>query len=129
MYRINFRRIFSSFVRSMFFTSCLYYKHIMIVNDDSRVIRMMLQVVASPTIIIENIYSIGITHDNGNMFIVQAWLNEVGQTWELISECTGANIGFLLWSWNNKRYNEFKVTVFYLRNPSPFPTQEVGYFR
>ncbi len=63
-----------------FFTSCLYYKHIRIVNDDSRVIRVMLQVVASPTIIIENIYSIGITHDNGNMFIVQAWLNEVGQT-------------------------------------------------
>jgi hypothetical protein len=33
--------------------SCgLYYKHTTIVNDDSRVIRMTLQVVASPTIVI-----------------------------------------------------------------------------
>ncbi len=80
--------------------------------------------------LLENIYSIGITHDNANMFIVQAWLNEVGQTWELISECTGANIGFLLWSWNNKNNNELKVTVSYLHDPPPpFPTQEVGYIR
>jgi len=45
------------------------------VNDDSRVVRMMLQVVASPTIIrmttvevsfmlLENIYSTGITNDD-----------------------------------------------------------------
>jgi hypothetical protein len=61
--------------------SGLYYKH-MIVNDDSRVVRMTLQVVASPTIVIlatlkatsiviqinlekafllENIFSTGIT--------------------------------------------------------------------
>jgi hypothetical protein len=57
----------------------LYYKHITIVNDDSI---MMLQVVASPTIIIlttlevsfmllSNIYSRGITHDNRNIFLVQ----------------------------------------------------------
>jgi predicted transporter len=29
----------------------MYYNHITIVNDDSRVIRMTLQVVASPTIV------------------------------------------------------------------------------
>jgi len=51
-------------------TSALYYKHIRIVNDNSRVVRMMLQVVASPTIVVlstlevsftilENIYSTG----------------------------------------------------------------------
>ncbi len=33
-------------------TSGLYYKHITIINDDSRVIRIMLQVVVSPVIII-----------------------------------------------------------------------------
>jgi hypothetical protein len=32
--------------------SGMYYKHITIVNDDSRVIRIMLQVVASPKIVI-----------------------------------------------------------------------------
>ncbi len=72
--------------------SCsLYYKHIAIVNDHSRVVRMMLQVVASPTIVIpmtldmpfmllENIYSTGITHDDfhdhcpddHHVFIIQA---------------------------------------------------------
>jgi hypothetical protein len=44
----------------------------MIVNGGSRVVRMTLQVVASPTIIIlttlevllENIYTTGVTHDN-----------------------------------------------------------------
>jgi len=59
-----------SFMRSTLVTK--YYKHIMIVNDDSRVIRMMILVAASPIIIIlvtievpfmllENIYSAGIT--------------------------------------------------------------------
>jgi hypothetical protein len=67
--------------------SGLYYKHKMIVNDDSVVIRMTLQVVASPTIIIltvlevsvtllQNIYSTVVTHDNCregcNIFIVEA---------------------------------------------------------
>jgi hypothetical protein len=58
--------------------SGLYYKHNTIVNDDSRVVRMMLQVVAPPTIVIltalevsimllNNIYSIDITHDNRHM--------------------------------------------------------------
>jgi hypothetical protein len=52
----------------------LYYKHITIVNDDSRVIWMMLQVVATTTIVIlttlevsfmllENIYSTSVTYD------------------------------------------------------------------
>jgi hypothetical protein len=49
----------------------LYYKDIIIANDDSRVIRMMLQVVASPMIVILTtlevsfmlIYSTGITYD------------------------------------------------------------------
>ncbi len=56
-----------------------YYKHFMIVIDNSRVIRMMLQIVASPMIIIlmtleaptnviqttlENIYSTGVTYDH-----------------------------------------------------------------
>jgi len=55
----------------------------MIVNDDFRVVRMRLQVVVSPTIVIlttlevsflllENIYSTGFTHDNSHIFIVQA---------------------------------------------------------
>ncbi len=52
----------------VFLMNCgLYYKHITIVNDDSRVVRMILQAVASPTIVImmtlENIYSTGITDD------------------------------------------------------------------
>ncbi len=61
-------------------TSGLYYKHITIVNDDFRVVRMTLQVVASPMIVIlttlevsftllENIYSTAITHDDRNIFI------------------------------------------------------------
>ncbi len=33
-------------------TCGLYHKHVMLVNDDSRVVRMMLQVVLTPTIII-----------------------------------------------------------------------------
>ncbi len=56
----------------------LYYKHITIVNDNSI---MMLQVVASPTIIVlmtlevsfmllANIYSRGITHDDHHVTIV-----------------------------------------------------------
>jgi hypothetical protein len=59
---------------------CLYYKHIMIVNDDSRFIRMMLQVVALSTInilmtlevsftLLENIYGTGITDDDHCMMI------------------------------------------------------------
>jgi hypothetical protein len=58
--------------------SGLYYKHSMIVNDDSI---MTLQVEASPTIIIlttlevpfmllANIYSTGITHDDCHVTIV-----------------------------------------------------------
>ncbi len=59
--------------------SCgMYYKHITIVNDDSI---MMLQVVASPTIniltnldgsfmLLANIYSRGVTHDDRHVTIV-----------------------------------------------------------
>jgi hypothetical protein len=58
-------------------TGGLYYKHITIINGNSRAVRMMLQVVASPTIVIlmtllvsfmllENIYSTGVTHDDCN---------------------------------------------------------------
>ncbi len=58
-----------------FYPRGLYYKHIRIVNDDSRVIRMTLQAVASPMIVIMttlevsscmllgNIHSTGITCD------------------------------------------------------------------
>jgi hypothetical protein len=57
--------------------------NITIVNGGSRVIRMMLHVVMSPTIVnltalevsfmlLENIYSTGITYDRQNIFIVQA---------------------------------------------------------
>ncbi len=68
------------------FTRCgLYYKYVAIINDDSRVVRMTLQVVASPTIIIlmtlevsftlpESINSTGVTHDNRKIFIVPAIL-------------------------------------------------------
>jgi hypothetical protein len=59
----------------------LYYKHITIVNDNSRVIRMTLQVATSPTILIlmtlevsfmppENIYSTGLTRDDCHTMIV-----------------------------------------------------------
>ncbi len=59
----------------------LNYKHITIVNDNSRVIRIELQVLASTTIVIlttlevsftllENIYSTDITHDDSYMMIV-----------------------------------------------------------
>ncbi len=59
----------------------LYYKHIMIISNDSRVIRMMLQVVTSPMNAIlttlevsfthlENIYSTGVTHDDRHMMII-----------------------------------------------------------
>jgi hypothetical protein len=65
--------------------SGLFYTHITIVNDDFRVIRMMFQVVASPMVtilttlpplevsymLLENIYNIGATHDNLNIFKVQ----------------------------------------------------------
>ncbi len=61
--------------------SGLHYKNITIVNDDSTVVRMTVQVVASPTIVIlmtlevsfmllENIYITGITHDDRHMTIV-----------------------------------------------------------
>ncbi len=40
-----------------------------------------------------------------------------------------ANIDFLLKSWNNKHYNELKVMVFYLQDPPPLPTLEVGQFK
>ncbi len=62
-------------------TSWMYYKHITIVNYDCRVVRMMLKIVASPTIIIlmtlevsflliERIYSTGVTHDDRHMLII-----------------------------------------------------------
>ncbi len=55
----------------------------MIVNDESRFVRMMLQAVALPMIVIlttlevsfmllEHIYSTGLTYDSQNIFIVQA---------------------------------------------------------
>ncbi len=55
-------------------TSGLYYKHITTINDDSRVVRMMLQVVESHTItiltalgvsfmLLENIYCTIITYN------------------------------------------------------------------
>jgi hypothetical protein len=58
----------------------LYRKNITIVNDTSRVSRMTLQVVASPTIIIlktlevsltllENTYGTGMTHNDHHMAI------------------------------------------------------------
>ncbi len=61
--------------------SGLYYKHITIVNANTRVVKMVLQVVASPMIVIlvtleasftliENIYSAGVTHDNQHMTII-----------------------------------------------------------
>ncbi len=71
-------------------TCGLYYKNITIVNDTSRVVRMTPQLGASLMIVIltimllqlsimllENIYSTGVTHDNRHMmikifFIVQA---------------------------------------------------------
>ncbi len=74
-----------NFIRLLVSLTCgLYHKHTTIVNDDSRVIRMMLQVVASPTIVIlmtlelsfmllENIYSTGITHDDRHMTILIFW--------------------------------------------------------
>ncbi len=60
---------------NMVTTSDLYYKHIMIVNDDSRAVRMTLQAVTSLTIFIlitlklsfmllQNIYSRGVTYDH-----------------------------------------------------------------
>jgi len=62
-------------------TSGLYYKHITIVNDNST---MMLQVVASPMIIIltnlevsfmllANIYSRGVTHDDRYILYKKRW--------------------------------------------------------
>ncbi len=58
-----------------------YNKYITIVNDGSRILIMMLQVVASPLIIIlmtleesftllKNIYSTGITHDYYHMMTI-----------------------------------------------------------
>jgi hypothetical protein len=71
-------------------TCGLYYKHITIINDDSRVVIIIPQLGASVTIVIlmtpkvsfmllessimllENIYSTGITNDDCHIFIVQA---------------------------------------------------------
>ncbi len=44
------------------------------------------------------------------------------------SECSTANIDFLLRGLNNKNHNELKPIVFYLHDPPPLPTQEVGQF-
>ncbi len=43
---------------------------------------------------------------------------------ELISECSAANIDFLLWNGNNK----LKPKCFPLHDPPPLPTKEAGYF-
>jgi hypothetical protein len=75
----SFQKRVSKFTPKRFYsigTSGLYYKNITIINDNSIVVRMMLQVVASHMIIIltatevsfillKNIYSTGITRDNG----------------------------------------------------------------
>ncbi len=56
----------------------LYYKNITIVNDTSEVVKMMLQDVVSPAIVIlmtlevsfillDNIFSTGITHDDRHL--------------------------------------------------------------
>jgi hypothetical protein len=76
-------------LKTTFQTSDLYYKHITIVNHDSRVVilmtlnsRMTLQAVASPTTVIlmapeisftllENMYSTCINRDDCSIFIVQ----------------------------------------------------------
>jgi hypothetical protein len=68
----------------------LYYKNITIVNDTSRVVSLMPQLGASlaiiilmtlqvafmllesPIMLLENIYSTGVTHDALHIFIVQA---------------------------------------------------------
>ncbi len=61
-------------------TCGLHHKNTMIVNDTPRVVRMTLQVVMLPMIVIlmtlevsftllENIYCTGITHDDHNMII------------------------------------------------------------
>ncbi len=86
----------------------LYYKHIMIINDDSRVVRITILVVTSPTIVIlrtlgvsfmllENIYSTGITYDHHlrspNFFIVQA--TETGLFLALVSKFVGNSEHFL----------------------------------
>jgi hypothetical protein len=74
-----------------------YIIHLTIVNDDSIVRTMMLQVVASPTIVImttpevsfmlpENIYSTGVTYDCQNIFITQAADDRWNRVIELICE-------------------------------------------
>jgi hypothetical protein len=50
-------------------------------------------------------------------------LREGGQTGELRSECTAANIDSQLRNWYNKQQNELKPIVFYLHDP---PTQVGG---
>ncbi len=58
---------------SRYKTRGLCYKYITIINDDSRVITMMLKVVVSPMIIIlEKIYCTCITYNRQNIFIVKA---------------------------------------------------------
>jgi hypothetical protein len=62
-------------------TRGLYYKYIAKVNDDSRVAKLMLQVMVSLKIVIlmtlevsfkllDNIYSTGITHDDNHMMTI-----------------------------------------------------------
>jgi hypothetical protein len=43
----------------------------------------------------------------------------------LISECSPANIDFLLQNGNNKQYNELKPTVYYIHDPPPLLIKEV----
>jgi hypothetical protein len=73
MVKLGVRQIFDPLLH---ITICgLYYKDIIIANDDSRVIRKTLQVVASPMIVIlttlevsfmllDNIYTKGIPYDH-----------------------------------------------------------------
>jgi hypothetical protein len=62
-----------TYYHHLYLVSGLYYTHTMIINDNSRVIRMTLQVVASPTIVIlmtlrvsfmllDSIHSTGVTY-------------------------------------------------------------------
>jgi hypothetical protein len=79
--QLQFIKMFCSLVIEMAFRAWgLYYKNIKIANDNSRVVRMILQIVASPRIVIwatlevsftilENIYNRGITHDDCHMTI------------------------------------------------------------
>jgi hypothetical protein len=72
---LTFFQTISNLMLAMKDNQGLYYKHITIVNGDSRVVRMTSQVMASPTMVIlttlvvsfmllENIYSTDITYNS-----------------------------------------------------------------